>query len=408
MNKNLISLLPLYIAINLLSKNCNAQQHENFLKGYIITAKSDTVTGWVLFKDHFFNSKKCVFKPSIDGPSETYSSNQLIAYSIADKKYFYSTEIPNGDLTSREKVFLEYVIQGEVSLLFYQDRYFIKTNDGIQELTTVEKETNDGTKVYIKRQPLYKLTLRKEMTDCLTIDQYLVKTTFNLKSLSQLLVDYHKCTGRSFIKYGGDHEKISILFSLAPGVQATNLKFQSEYSSEYLFADQYKTDWNLSFTASMWLEFYRKETFNRIRFKSGLTFYTNKFRIYEENPGAGLNHQLDIESTRIEVPIILKCYLSRNNTFYLQGGIGLNRNIKWKDHLIVIVPPSYIYRESSDLKPNNLSVNILAGGGLDFSLGNRRFVTEISYGLNPLILQGKSNSPSVSINSFALNVGVSF
>ena len=114
----------------------------NFRSGYIITNKNDTIVGLIDYRTDQMNALKCAFKKAKTSPVETYSPGQITGFRFTeDGKYYVSGEIAS----STAIVFLEYIVQGIMSLYFYADR--------ITGLDYYIFEDQDGKKSYITKRP---------------------------------------------------------------------------------------------------------------------------------------------------------------------------------------------------------------------------------------------------------------
>lgn len=91
-----------------------------------------------------------------------------------EKKYVAHT-VTSGETS--EKVFISCLVNGKVSLFYFQERYFIDSANGLQELvTSTTNVTRDG-KVYSQPLPVYKGVLQTAMGDCSTIHENLKNTS---------------------------------------------------------------------------------------------------------------------------------------------------------------------------------------------------------------------------------------
>src|SRR5690349_5105642 len=132
----------------------------------------------------------------------------------------------------------------------------------------------EGGRRYVSTSPVYRLVLRREMHDCLLIDEYLSNTNLNLKGLTRLYLKYYQCKGVGFEDFR-IKDPIQLRVGLLAGPMAAQGKITGVGYS-YYWADQLKSDWSTSFTGSLILEFSKKER-ERVRVKTGLTYYDNRF-----------------------------------------------------------------------------------------------------------------------------------
>jgi hypothetical protein len=112
----------------------------NFRPGYIITNEKDTISGLIDFRTHKMNAQTCKFRASDTSEEKLYSPGDIYGYRFTDDGKYYVTKDIEID-RQQKKVFLEYLVQGMVSLYFYPDNesnyYFFKDESG--EMTPVTK-----------------------------------------------------------------------------------------------------------------------------------------------------------------------------------------------------------------------------------------------------------------------------
>jgi hypothetical protein len=105
--------------------------------GYIIKNDDEQINGFIKIRSNIQNSKSCLFSKNVDGITESFDPSDIKAYKT-DTKYYVSHEI-DIDLL-KQKVFLEYLIDGIADLYYLKDisneYYFIK-KDGL--FTRLEK-----------------------------------------------------------------------------------------------------------------------------------------------------------------------------------------------------------------------------------------------------------------------------
>ncbi len=196
-------------------------QADNFEAGYIITSKGDSLNGRILIQDQNFNSKTCTFKVASGNELNTYSPNDINAYGVGNKKRYVAYTIKSGE--TNEKIFIACLVQGKASLFYFQERYFVDSGNGLQELVTTTTTVNRDGKVYSQPLPVFKGVLQATMNDCSTIHENLKGTSLNKNDLTQLFGDYHKCIGQSAIVFESGAGKIKIALGMALSGQSMGL-----------------------------------------------------------------------------------------------------------------------------------------------------------------------------------------
>ena len=138
--KNIIIIL-FFLIVN----NVNAQS--DFRPGFIINNSGDTIYGKIDYRGDLFLSNRCKFKGA-DNILHNYSPTDIKAYRFIEGKYYVSREVEN------KKVFLEYLINGEVNIYYLRDKsgdhYYIDKKD--EPLTEIPYEEGiksvDGKDVF--------------------------------------------------------------------------------------------------------------------------------------------------------------------------------------------------------------------------------------------------------------------
>jgi hypothetical protein len=199
-----------------------------------------------------------------------------------------------------------------------------------------------------------------------------------------------------------------VQFTFVAGVQASNMKFGEDDVGRYKFAVGEKTPWELSFTTAIWVDIADPTKGQRVHFKTGLTFYNNKFCYQEDFVAGNLRYDFNVESVRLEVPLLIKIPLQASSGgFYLQGGTGINFHVKFEDNLSVYtLSSSTLSSEYTELQPNPLALNILFGGGYEFELGTQSLVADFLYGINPMLFKSGQGAPGTVQNSATIVVGL--
>ena len=123
----------------------NTYGQENFLTGYIIKNNQDTVPGYILSQNSLKASETCIFKETLESKKQTYTPGEIYAYRYQDGQFYVSRSIPEAGRENENKVFLEILIEGIVSIYYLRDkngdRYFIdKETHGMIELSNPQRK----------------------------------------------------------------------------------------------------------------------------------------------------------------------------------------------------------------------------------------------------------------------------
>jgi len=379
-------------------------QKDDFLPGYAVTAKNDTLKGFILIKDQMFNAGSCVFAESLSGPQKNYTPEDINAYGVDGKAFYYSHAVTiDGRM---HKLFLECLVKGKISLFAFQDRYFLKTETKVEELMSSNSTVTKGDQVYKVNLPVYKGILQTAMNDCGTIHNHIKETAFTKKDLTRLVMSYHKCMGLDAVTFEPQSAKGGIRFGLSLGVLSSSLSVKSGDHPSLYYLDNNKAMTDFSVMPALWVEFLSKSKFS---FRTGLTYYNSEYTSYDEDAATNLDHELIIKTSRIEMPLQVRFRPKKDNAgLYFTGGVGLNATLKWDDREITKVHSTgYVLSDGPVLENNDFFTNVLVGAGWDIKLAKRTFFLEGRYGWSQSVLSS-SKVPEGTLNAITFSAGILF
>ena len=191
----------------------------DFRPGYIINSTGDTLYGEIDYRGDLLMSSVCKFKDG-NGKVVDYHPNNIVAFRFVDSKYYVSREIDN------KKVFMEYLIKGEVNIYYIRDKkgdhYYIDKED--ERLTKIPYE--EGIKRVDNKDMYYKSTKHigflkyymKDAPELQTRIQSVRKPEH--QNLIKLAEDYHNavCKGESCVIYEKKQPFLKVNFEGVGGV----------------------------------------------------------------------------------------------------------------------------------------------------------------------------------------------
>jgi len=377
---------------------------DTYLPGYVITTKNDSLRGFILIQDNYFNSINCVFKTSQDGNTTTYSADQLVSYGTDDKKYYYYAGNVGLEGKPEKKVFLECIVKGKNSLFYNVNQFYLKSQSGVVELTTQEHTITRDSKTFTTQLPVFRSTLQNEMKDCGAIYDYLQTTKLERKSLTELFVKYNECVGVQSVVFKKNLKGGVVHWGFSLGVTATQLTFTSvdNPNADYHFLNN-SGPGSTNLTPSFWTEFSLSNP--RFRLRTGATFYNANYRSYSET--ATDIRELTIKSLRLEIPLHAKYVFSKRNTgMYAIGGLGVNAFLQWDPLLTITTPPNPNVNNITNLKTNPIVANLMGGIGYEYQAGKFKLFAEANYGFIPdmIIL----STAKCSMSAFTFTGGILF
>ena len=260
--KKQLVLLVLFISSGLL----NAQT--DFRSGYIIRALGDTAYGEIDYRGDLRMSTICKFKSS-DKEIKEYTPNDILAYRFTDSKYFVSREINGG------KVFLEYLIKGELNIYYLRD--------------------DEGDHYYLDKEgeKLMEIPYEKK-----------------IKDIDDKLVFYESKNHIGLLKY---------YMQDAPGLQSSiNNMSKPEHQSLIKLAEKYH---NVVCDGEKCIIYEKKQPFITVNLEvlGGVTYF--RPYIYTLDPSLYLNHKLYFQGG-----VIGHLWMPRTNeNLYLRTGILFSR-----------------------------------------------------------------------------------
>jgi hypothetical protein len=239
-----------------------AFSQENYIPGYVIKKSTDTLFGYIDYRNWKKNPDKIYFKTNIESNPISFNPIDIIEFKVEGEIYVSGiintevsptrTDMLNDDPQINIKVdttFLQTLFRGKKSLYYHKnsngkENFYIKQNTGFDLLIYKRYlKQQDGKRVIIEyRKYLGQLTLY--LNDCETINSKLENTSYKQKSLIELFQYYYKCS-QSNISFQKEIEKIHTEIGVLAGVSLTSLEFHSD-AFAYLVEAGYNPSINFS------------------------------------------------------------------------------------------------------------------------------------------------------------------
>lgn len=210
-----------------------------FRPGYVVKSEGDTLFGLISYRDYIRMGKVCVFKKDKKSKKNTFYPADILAYRFIDGKYFVTKTVND------EKVFLEYLINGKLSMYHYRDTktdhfYFEKDSVPLTELPyeDIYKRDSLGT-LNARKNNRYIGLLNYYLNDASGIQTQIEKIKrLERKNLISLAEYYHNavCDGEKCIVYEKKLSAFKLNFEVSGGVFSDTKK--------YLDPAQYNTGFN--------------------------------------------------------------------------------------------------------------------------------------------------------------------
>ncbi len=309
--------LTLFIFWSVISQASFAQ--ENFLPGYVISSKGDTVKGLIDYRNWINNPEKIFFKTDV-GSASVFKPIDIKEFKVLDEIYVSGiveievskTDTKKLDFNSSfqietDTVFLQTMIRGEKSLYFFENsqgvrNFYIKRNSDFDLLKYKKYLIKQGQNTAVAENKKYVNQLSVYLNACASIQSELGKTEYKHKDLENLFNSYYEC-GASEIEFQKKREDINTEFGILTGLSLTSLNFKSE-SIAYL--DETNFSKSLNFTAGVFIDIIFPRSNNKWSLNNELTIASYKVE----------GHHLDFDSESIYTNSFTEfnyTYLKMNN-----------------------------------------------------------------------------------------------
>lgn len=189
---------------------------QNFRPGYIITSDKNKVEGFIAYKTNYQRFESCKFRFSINQEIIDYSPADIQGYGIENEGAFISVVIDDAGVNQSK--FAEILVQGRISLLLYNDSYFLHDELGIYPLRITQNIITDSEgKTKLKTTDEFKGVLNWKLRDCFEASSKIQTTKLNQESLVKLLEVYNSCNGESAVVFKEDKSWNLFYFGISGG-----------------------------------------------------------------------------------------------------------------------------------------------------------------------------------------------
>jgi len=211
----------------------------DFRNGYIIKNNNDTIYGLIDYRGNKANAKKCIYKKNDHSEKQEFTPTDLKAYRFSDSKYYISKSVKLEGVETT--IFLEYLINGIVDILYYRDdlgeHYLADTHDGkLYELKNEDKEFSVNYEIFTKKSKEYIGILKYLFRNSPSIVQKVDAIALDHKSLIKIAHDYHEevCSNKECIIYEKKLSKIITSFGPLIGVNVISISELGSFQEIYL------------------------------------------------------------------------------------------------------------------------------------------------------------------------------
>ena len=207
-----------YLLILLLAASATISAQSNFKQGYIITNQNDTIDGWIDYRTDYVNSERCKFRKTLDDVDTFYLPGEISGYRFTEEGKFYVSDEIEIEGTKKQ-VFLEYLLQGIVSLYHYSNIYILQDEKGERHLISkseaIETYKKNSTVRYSKEDTKYMGHLKYLLRQSDNAVKKSDKIEYKSKDIIDLVKTYHDdvCTsGEQCVVFETKEDKKYTLF----------------------------------------------------------------------------------------------------------------------------------------------------------------------------------------------------
>jgi len=222
----------------------------NFKSAILILNNGDSLAGEIDYRNWKQSPAKITFRKDAVSQSETYSPTEVSSFRVSDEIYYGATALVDkcsdidGELhlsrdiiTASRAIFLTTAISGNKSLYYYDDgivHFYIRKNENFELLRYKKYIRRGDSKEFIETNNDYMAQLSAYLSDCLSINSKIEKTTYDLPSLNKVFLAYYACSASS-TAYSLPKQKTALEFGLLAGISNSTLRMVNEPASEGKF-----------------------------------------------------------------------------------------------------------------------------------------------------------------------------
>jgi len=274
------------------------QSQENFLPGYIVNLKGDTLYGIIDYQNWISNPKSIRFKTDNDQNANIFEPMDLMAFKVKTDVYVSAKvrletsplridEIQEGaDLHFiDDTVFLQTLVQGSKSLYVYygikdKDQFFIKQDSSFELLLYKKYVTFDLSMRNVRELKKYVGQLIVYLSDCPTLFHKINQVSYKRGSLTSLFMKYLEESNQP-IDYQKKAEKYMVKSGLVGGIALNTLRFSSSTYAELVHANY---EPSTSMTPGFFIEFIQARNQHKWSSYNEFLYAPTHFKGYYEDP----------------------------------------------------------------------------------------------------------------------------
>lgn len=239
-----------------------AFSQENYIPGYVIKNYTDTLFGFVDYRNWKNNPDRIMFKTKMQHNPVSFNPTDITEFYVEGE--IYVSAIINTEVSPTRTVelaegsqlnltvdtaFLQTLFRGGKCLYYYKnpegrDNFYIKQETGLELLIYKRYLKQQDDKWVSVENRNYVGQLALYLSDCETINSKLENTSYERTSLIKLFQYYYNCSPQD-ISFQRKTDRIHSELGLLTGVSFTSLELLSDEFQYLVYAD-YNPSFNLS------------------------------------------------------------------------------------------------------------------------------------------------------------------
>lgn len=239
-----------------------ANGQANYLPGHIITLDSDTLKGFIDYRNWDKNPDNISFVTVIGDPGKMYRPLQIESFQVNNE--IYLSEIVETETSPKDTerlnsffelniridtTFLRTLVDGPKSLYYYKnnlgiENFYIRENNIVQLLAYKKYRKSIDSKIAVAENRGYVGQLSTYLKNCSPGTDAIRKTAYDNPDLIKLFEAYYNCKGSSPF-YLSTKEKMQPEFGFIAGTSISTLVFTGE-EFDYLVNTNYSNSVNFS------------------------------------------------------------------------------------------------------------------------------------------------------------------
>ncbi len=328
----------------------------NYLPGYLLTNKSDTLKGFIDQRNWEYNPEEIKFRPTKEGVEQVYSFTDIKEFRTTKEWYIsaiFETEnsmrmdnLLNSDSSFKIQIdtgFLQVLQRGNKSLLYYRKKGF-ETNfyierDGKIELLLYKRHMADSVAVNstLKYRTTTEVTERKNYTKqletylpgCVKVINLLNNAAYTETSFEKIFSTYNKECGTTAPSYTRKADRLKFEFGITAGGQITKISFSASSIGYNAYEALVKANHqpSLNFTGGVFMNLIFQRGLRRLSIYNelGVGSYGSKWSERITNPGSSTyrtyESELAISYFKISNMVQYKLPVNNSSSFFFRAGV---------------------------------------------------------------------------------------